>query len=53
MVRIGDTVVIMSAPGMFTVVAIDGQEVTIESAAGAQKIVLMQAVRTIAMAAPH
>jgi preprotein translocase subunit YajC len=47
MVQIGDEVVIMSAPGRFTVIAIDGPVVTIETADGVRKTVLQQAVRDL------
>ncbi|MBI4514872.1 MAG: hypothetical protein HY699_03530 [Deltaproteobacteria bacterium] len=47
MLRIGDSVVVMSAPGIFTVVALNGNVATIENAAGIQKVVLIQAVRRI------
>jgi preprotein translocase subunit YajC len=47
MLQIGDEVVVMSAPGVFRVIAIDGQTVTIESAEGVRKLVLEASVRTI------
>lgn len=47
MVQIGDEVVIMSAPGRFTVIAIDGSVVTIESAKGIRKLVLETTLRTV------
>jgi hypothetical protein len=47
MIRIGDEVVVMTAPGRFKVVAIDGRVVTIENAAGVRKTVLEQSVRTL------
>jgi len=47
MVQIGDEVVVMSAPGRFKVLAIDGSVVTIENADGVRKTVLEQSVRTI------
>ena len=40
MLQIGDKVVIMSAPGTFTIVAVDGEQITIESPAGLRKTVL-------------
>ena len=53
MLQIGDEVVIMSAPGVFRVVAIDGQTVAIENAEGVRKLVLEGSVRTIAKQRPH
>jgi hypothetical protein len=47
MIHVGDEVVVMTAPGRFTVVALDGTVVTIENAAGVRKIVLEQSVRTL------
>jgi len=47
MLRVGDTVVVMSAPGTFQVIAIDGDEVTIQANNGVVKIVLIQAVRKL------
>ena len=47
MMEIGQEVVIMSAPGRFTVVAIDGLLVTIENAHGLRKTVLEQSVRVL------
>lgn len=52
MLQIGDEVVIMSAPGRFRVVAIDGALVTIESAEGVRKTVFAQSVRTVPNRAP-
>ena len=46
-VRIGEEVVIMSTPGRFRVVAIDGPMLTIENAQGLRKTVLEQNVRTL------
>ena len=40
MLQVGDEVVIMSAPGRFTVTAVDGQLVTIENPEGIRKTVL-------------
>lgn len=48
MVQIGDEVVIMSAPGRFRVIAVDGSVVTIENAGGIRKLVLDSSVRTVA-----
>ena len=47
MVEIGDEVVIMSAPGRFRVIAIDGPVVTIENVEGVRKTVLEQSVRAL------
>lgn len=47
MVEIGDEVVIMSAPGRFKVIAMEGPLVTIENADGIRKTVLDQSVRTV------
>ncbi len=47
MVRIGDEVVVMTAPGRFRVVAVNGVVVTIENAEGVRKTVLEQSVRTL------
>lgn len=47
MIQVGDTVVVMSAPGAFTVVKVDGAVVTIENAAGVRKTVLDTSVRTL------
>ena len=47
MVQVGDEVVVMSAPGRFTVVAVEGQLVTIENPEGIRKTVLEQSVRTV------
>ena len=40
MIDVGDTVITMGAPGRFAVVAVDGAQVTIESAEGVRKVVL-------------
>jgi hypothetical protein len=53
MVQIGDDVVVMSAPGRFRVVALDGQAVTIENAEGVRKTVLQQSVRRLERVEPH
>ncbi len=45
MLQIGDEVIIMSAPGHFTVVGIDGDVLTIENDVGLRKQVFVQAVR--------
>jgi hypothetical protein len=47
MVHVGDEVVVMSAAGRFTVVAIEGAVLTIESAQGVRKTVLEPSVRTV------
>ena len=47
MVRVGDEVVIMSAAGRFTVVAVEGDVLTIENAHGVRKTVLEATVRTV------
>jgi hypothetical protein len=47
MVDVGDEVVIMSNPGRFRVVAIDGNQLTIENDRGVQKTVLAASVRTV------
>jgi len=47
MIDVGDEVVIMSAPGRFKVIAIEGPTVTIESNEGVRKTVLEQSVRTL------
>jgi len=40
MLKIGDDVVTMGAPGRFTVVSVDGDTVTIENREGVRKSVL-------------
>ena len=45
--RVGDEVVIMSAPGRFTIVAIDGPVLTLENREGVRKTVHVTNVRTI------
>ena len=45
MYRVGDEVVVMSSPGRFTIVAVDGGVLTIENDQGVRKQVLVQAVR--------
>ena len=47
MVQIGDEVVIMSAPGRFKVIAIEGAVVTIENAKGIRKFVLETTLRRV------
>jgi hypothetical protein len=47
MVRVGDEVVVMSAPGRFKVVAIDGPVLTIENAQGVRKTVFETSVRAV------
>jgi hypothetical protein len=47
MLHIGEEVVVMSAPGRFKVVAVDGPLLTIENAQGLRKTVLEQNVRTL------
>ena len=47
MVHVGDEVVVMSAAGRFTVVAIEGAVLTIENAQGVRKTVLEPSVRTV------
>ena len=45
MYRVGDEVMVMSSPGYFRIVAIDGNVLTIENAHGVRKQVFDQAVR--------
>ncbi len=52
MVEIGDEVVIMSTPGRFRVVAIDGPVITIENDDGARKLVHQVNVRTLEKRSP-
>jgi hypothetical protein len=47
MLQVGDKVIIMSAPGTFTVVAVAGDQITIENASGLRKTVLAQAARRV------
>ena len=47
MVHIGDEVVVMTAPGRFKVVAVEGAMVTIENTQGVRKTVLEQSLRTL------
>jgi len=44
---IGDRVVTMSYPGLFTVVAIDGDTLTIVDAGGTRRVVLATNVRRL------
>ena len=53
MLEIGDEGVIMSAAGIFKIIAIDGPTVTIENAEGVRKLVLEASVRTLAKQRPH
>lgn len=45
MYQIGDQVIVMSSPGYFTIVAVDGDVLTIENEQGMRKQVFSQAVR--------
>ena len=45
MYAVGQEVIIMSAPGHFTIVAVDGDVLTIENDHGVRKQVFVQAVR--------
>jgi preprotein translocase subunit YajC len=45
--KVGDAVVTMSYPGLFTVVAIDGDHVTIADAAGRTTVVRESNVRRV------
>jgi hypothetical protein len=47
MFEVGDTVVTMSAPGRFTVVAVAGPQVTIENSEGVRKMVLDTNLRKV------
>ena len=44
---IGDTVVTMSYPGLFTIVGIDGDTLTIADASGTRRVVLATNVRRL------
>jgi hypothetical protein len=46
-VHVGDEVVIMSAPGRFRVITIQGPVIIIENAEGVRKTVLVQSLRVI------
>ena len=47
MIQIGDEVVIMSSPGRFRVIALEGLVVTIENSVGIRKLVLETSLRTL------
>ena len=47
MPQVGEEVVLMSFPGRFRVVEVDGEVLTIENAGGMRKRVLAQAVRVV------
>ena len=47
MPQVGEEVVLMSFPGRFRVVGVDGEVLTIENEAGIRKRVLAQAVRVM------
>ena len=47
MLQVGQEVVLMSFPGRFRVVAVDGEVLTIENDTGIRKKVLAQAVRVM------
>ena len=47
MLQVGQEVVLMSFPGRFRVVAVDGEVITIENDIGIRKKVLTQAVRVM------
>ncbi len=47
MLTVGDIVVTMSYPGMFTVVALNGDQVVIEDGSGATHTVLTANVRRV------
>jgi hypothetical protein len=47
MLQVGQEVVLMSFPGRFRVVAVDGEVLTIENDSGIRKRVLEQAVRVM------
>ena len=51
-VHVGDEVVIMSAPGRFTIVAIKGPVLTLEDKDGVRKMVNVTNVRTMEKRAP-
>ena len=52
MVHVGEQVVVMSFPGRFSVVEVDGDVVTIENDAGITKKVLARAVRVVPAETP-
>lgn len=45
--QVGQEVVLMSLPGRFRIVEVDGEVITIENASGVRKRVLEQAVRPL------
>jgi len=45
MLQVGDEVILMSAPGHFRILAIDGEVLTLENDGGLRKQVLVTAVR--------
>lgn len=47
MLKVGDIVVTMSYPGMFTIVALEGDQVVIADAAGVTRTVLGANVRRV------
>lgn len=47
MLQVGQEVVLMSFPGRFRVVEVEGDVITIENGAGIRKKVLAQAVRVM------
>jgi hypothetical protein len=47
MLEVGQEVVLMSFPGRFRVVAVNGDVITIENAIGVRKTVLQQSVRVM------
>jgi len=47
MLQVGQEVVLMSFPGRFRIIAVDGEVITIENDAGIRKQVLAQAVRVM------
>jgi len=47
MPQIGDDVVLMSSPGRFRVIAVDGDTLTIENDQGLRKLVFATSVRSI------
>jgi hypothetical protein len=51
-VNVGDEVVVMSAPGRFTIVAIDGPILTLENKDGVRKLVRVTNVRTMEKRSP-
>lgn len=51
MPQVGQEVVLMSFPGRFRVIAVEGQVLTIENDAGMRKRVLAQSVRVMPLKA--